>query len=174
MVRMMRPAVKRMIAISLAGNSSRHHGASDLHTSQGFSLIELLIVLVLIGLGLSLIGPRIGQSLDASRLKASVHAISAAARQARRLATGEQREVTLTIDVDRRTYHVDDHRHKQITPSSAKISMTAARSERTSDDVAAIRFFADGSATGGEVRLSAGRQSYAIEIDWLTGLARIN
>ena len=144
-----------------------------MRSARGFSLIELLVVLVVIGFSLSVVGPRIGHSLDASRLKASVRALSGTARQARLLARSEQREVTLTIDVFEHTYQIDGQRKRSIRPASTKVSVTGADSERLSENQIGIRFFADGSATGGLIELSLNEQLFSIEIDWLTGLARI-
>jgi hypothetical protein len=36
-----------------------------------------------------------------------------------------------------------------------------------------LRFFADGSATGGNVILTAGRRSIGVELDWMTGHASL-
>lgn len=141
---------------------------------RGFSLIELLVVLALVALSLSVIAPRVGNSIDTSRLKASTRDLLATARHARTLAQTQQREVTLTIDVVDRSYRLDDAKRLAILPSGTKVSVVGAQSERLSDDVAGIRFFADGSTTGGEIELSFAKQSYAIEVDWLTGLARLN
>ena len=56
---------------------------------------------------------------------------------------------------------------------SSKVSVIGAESERLSENQIGIRFFADGSATGGEIELALADQLFSIEIDWLTGLARI-
>lgn len=161
-----------MIATSPAGNSTARR-RWKLESAAGFSLIELLVVFALIGLSLSVVGPRVGHSLDASRLKASVRALAATARQARDLARTEQREVTLTIDVLERTYRLDDRTAHPIRPVSSTVSVTGAQSERLSENEIGFRFFADGSATGGQIELSLNDQSFFIEVDWLTGLTRI-
>lgn len=162
-----------MIATWSTGNNAARNAVNRVSGARGFSLIELLVVFALIGLSLSVIGPRVGRSLDASRLQASVRALSATARQARSLARTEQREVTLTIDVLARTYWLDDRRKHPIRPISTKISVTGAGSERLSENQLGIRFFADGSATGGQIELSLANQLFSIEVDWLTGRARI-
>ena len=36
-----------------------------------------------------------------------------------------------------------------------------------------VRFFADGSSTGGRVTLMVGERSYAVDVDWLTGRVRV-
>lgn len=162
-----------MHATSPTGSNAKNDLATSSTKYRGFSLIELLVVLALIGLSLTVIGPPVSHSLDASRLKASVRSMLTTARSARSLARSEQREVTLTIDVESRTYRLDDGSDLPILPATANIEVTAAESERFSSNRIGIRFFADGSATGGQINFSLDQQRHAIEIDWLTGLAEI-
>ena len=143
------------------------------NTRRGFSLVELLVVLALVGLSLSVVGPPVGRSLDASRLKASTRSLLITARTARSLARTEQREVTLMIDVESRTYGLDEQRDLSIQPKAAKSEVTAAESERRTENLIGVRFFPNGSATGGLINLSLNNQRHAIKIDWLTGLAEI-
>jgi general secretion pathway protein H len=72
-----------------------------------------------------------------------------------------------------RSYWLDARRKQAIRPISSKVSVIGAESERLSENQIGIRFFADGSATGGDIELSLADQLFSIEIDWLTGLARI-
>ena len=50
------------------------------------------------------------------------------------------------------------------------VLLLAACSEQ---DTGAIRFFPDGSSTGGRVTLMVGERSYAVDVDWLTGRVRV-
>ncbi len=95
------------------------------------------------------------------------------ARTARSLARTEQREVTLMIDLESGTYGLDEQRDLSIQPKATKIEVTAAESERQSENLIGVRFFPDGSATGGLISFSLNNQRHTIEIDWLTGLAEI-
>ncbi len=135
--------------------------------------MELLVVLTLVGLSLAVVGPNIGHSLDTAHLKASVRSLLTAARSARSLARAQQREVTLLIDLESRTYRLDDQSDLPIRPAATHIEVTAAESERLSENIIGVRFFADGSATGGRIKFSLAERRHAIDIDWLTGLAVI-
>lgn len=139
----------------------------------GFSLIELLVVLVILALGMAVVGPRFGKSMDVSRLNASIRAVLSSARVARNQARTEQREVALVFDVVDKTYRIDDAREHQINPANTKIKVTAAESEQFSDRQIAVRFFPDGSATGGRVQFSLNERARFVSIDWLTGIASL-
>ena len=140
---------------------------------RGFSLIELLIVLVIIGLSMAVIAPRLDQSLATIQLRASSRAVTAAARHAQNLAQKEQRDVLLLIDTAGRNFRTDRGTALRIRPADAKISVVGAESEKQSEHEIGIRFFADGSSTGGAVELALRAQRVAIEVDWLTGITRI-
>jgi general secretion pathway protein H len=43
-----------------------------------------------------------------------------------------------------------------------------------SESIGQIRFFPDGSATGGRIGLTLGAQQVEVVVDWLTGLVSVN
>ena len=48
-----------------------------------------------------------------------------------------------------------------------------ARSEQLSEKGGAIRFFPDGSSTGGRITLSIDSMRYLVNVDWLTGRVKV-
>lgn len=154
--------------------SNRPGSARPARSRNGFSLIELLVVLVVIALGAAVLAPRVGQSLDISKLNGTLRSLLATARDARAKAITQQREVVLLVDVAERSYRLDKGRSWPLRPADAAIEVTGAESERVSDSVIGIRFFPDGSATGGRVRFTINEQERFVDIDWLTGLAQID
>lgn len=161
-----------MRGIFQAGNNRFRstHGAR----LAGFTLIELLVVLVLLGVSLSIVGPRIGQVQDTARFNNSLRSVVTTARAARSRARTEQREVAVEFDVADRTYTLDNGAEREIRPRDTRVEVTAPESEKLSDTRIAIRFFPDGSATGGSVRLGLADRNSLISIDWLTGLATLD
>ncbi len=141
---------------------------------RGFTLIELLVVLLVIAMSLAVVGPRVAASIDSTRLNASLRSVLTSARAARTLARTQQREVALVFDVVDRSYRIDEEREIPIRPRDTIVKITAAESERLSDSRIAIRFFPDGSATGGRVQFGPDERARFVDIDWLTGLAQID
>lgn len=59
--------------------------------------------------------------------------------------------------------------HLPIRADELVLSLFAAKSEQVSETTGKIRFFPDGSFTGGRVGLARGQQKYHVTVDWLTG-----
>lgn len=61
----------------------------------------------------------------------------------------------------------------RILPHQAEIGVYTAQGEVVDANNAAIRFYPDGSSTGGRVTLAMGERKYLIDVDWLTGQTEI-
>jgi general secretion pathway protein H len=55
-----------------------------------------------------------------------------------------------------------------------ELSLTTATSEQLDDVRGRIRFFPDGTSTGGRVTISRDDRKFDITVDWLTGLVAIS
>jgi general secretion pathway protein H len=58
-------------------------------------------------------------------------------------------------------------------PKTAALSVFTAKSEAVEDKVASIRFFPDGSSTGGAISIANGGTKFRVDVDWLTGSVTI-
>jgi len=54
-------------------------------------------------------------------------------------------------------------------PDDVEVEMHTALDEVDTDNISAIRFFPDGSSTGGYIRIKNKNKAYKISINWLTG-----
>jgi len=77
--------------------------------------------------------------------------------------------MTVAFDLANNTYKVGDRDKDYSIPESIAVTVVTAQSELTGEGQANIRFFADGSSTGGRVVLDRGEVSKQIDINWLTG-----
>jgi general secretion pathway protein H len=73
-----------------------------------------------------------------------------------------------TLDANSRDWTGPNRRHGTL-PSAINIFATSARNEQPAAGVAAFRFFPDGSATGGRLKLQRDRAAWQLDIEWLTG-----
>jgi general secretion pathway protein H len=53
------------------------------------------------------------------------------------------------------------------------ITLFTAQSELTDAKTGAIRFYPDGSSTGGRVMLAREDRKFLVEVDWMTGQVKI-
>jgi general secretion pathway protein H len=53
------------------------------------------------------------------------------------------------------------------------LSITSAASDQSGGAIARIRFFPDGSSTGGRITLRSGQREWHVNVSWLTGAITI-
>ncbi|MFK8069076.1 MAG: Tfp pilus assembly protein FimT/FimU [Gammaproteobacteria bacterium] len=135
---------------------------------KGFSLLEILVVLIIIGFMVVLIPPRLSGVMASTHAKASARDMVSALRQSRNHAISSQNEQLFKLDLEKKTFTYDQKKIKKL-PENLKISLYTAQSEQFSDQIGAIRFFPDGSSTGGRIKLSMNNLHLFIDINWLTG-----
>lgn len=135
---------------------------------KGFTLLELVIVLFITVLGFSVIGFNLSSGNEASKLKAAARDLASALRYARGQALISHQEVTVTIDLANNTYTVNQRDKVYVMPEEIDVTLVTAQSE-LSQGLAGVRFFPDGSSTGGRITLEWGNAGWRIDINWLTG-----
>lgn len=134
---------------------------------QGFSLFELLLVLLMISLlsGMVMLNLNSG---GGSEQRAAARSLAAGLRMAREQAQSTQRDVVLLIDVAKRSFQFDQ---RTIALSSqVPVHLFTAKAEQRSRDIGGIRFFPDGSSTGGHVEIG---NAFRVNVDWLTGRVQV-
>ena len=142
-------------------------------SEEGHTLFELLVVLAMLAVIAAVIVPALGQG-SASKLKASAREVAAGLRESRTLAIIRNRPVAFAVDIDERAYSTGAGRSPRRLPKAIQVSLYTARSELRSDRMGAIRFFPDGTSTGGRITLAAANRSYVVDVQWLTGRIRIH
>lgn len=138
--------------------------------SRGFTLIELLVVLAIVAIVSTLAVPLVFNAMPGVALEGAAREVAAALRAGRGRAIAGNREVAFTLDVDSRRFAVSGPGAMRGTlGKDLDISFTTARSELADETTGVIRFFPDGSSTGGRISLARGEREYHVDVDWLTG-----
>lgn len=140
---------------------------------NGFTLLELLVVLALLAMTYALIPPMFSLGGSTAELKAGARQVAAGLRKARSQAIVSRSETTLTLNVESRNFVLSGDDKPRILPHQAEINVYTAQGEVVDANNAAIRFYPDGSSTGGRVTLAMGERKYLIDVDWLTGQTEI-
>lgn len=135
---------------------------------SGFTLLEMIVVLVVLGLMASLIvirGPPSSALLD---LHGTAGEVAQELRGARAQAIASDRRVVVRIDAAAHTLRVDDA-PPRLLPASLGLRVVAVSQEVAAPRTARITFAPDGSSSGGTIDLVAETRRMRVAVDWLTG-----
>jgi general secretion pathway protein H len=142
------------------------------HRHSGFTLVEVLVVMVIIALVLGLLATSISRSISGAETRVAARKVVAALRYTRTRAILDKSETVFMVDTEARSYQAPD-REEVVLPEGVDILLTTARSELTSEVAGGIRFFPDGGSTGGHVDLVVRGREYRVDVAWLTGEATL-
>lgn len=138
-------------------------------SNKGFTLLELLLVLFVVILGFAVIGLNINSGNDATGHQSAARDLVSALRFAKGDALIGHKETTVAIDLNENTYTVSDRDKVFTIPENIELTVVTAQEELNGDGQAGIRFFPDGSSTGGRIKLERNSVLWQIDINWLTG-----
>ena len=136
--------------------------------ARGFTLIEIIAVVALIALAATVVVVSVGSGLAGARVRAASKDLAAALRYTRGQAIVERSQQVLLLDLENRSYTAPDKEPVQLPPEM-EIRLVTARSELEGEGAGRIRFFPDGSSSGGRITLVRGEAEWQIEVEWLTG-----
>jgi general secretion pathway protein H len=131
----------------------------------GFTLIELVVVLAIIGLSLAIATPLLSKGSPGTALAAATSEIHAALRTARSTAITEDRRVFFQADS---TGYWLDRRHHALAASSS-----VAPPRIRTDGGTRIAFFPSGGSSGGRILVSNGNGQREITVDAISGRADV-
>ncbi|RDI98698.1 type II secretion system protein GspH [Dyella solisilvae] len=161
---------------ALAANASRLRLASRerrcVRAPQGFTLLEMLAVILLIGIAAAAVAVSVNQGLASARVSAASGELAGALRATRAQAIVHGEERTFDVNTRDNTYRVGDGKPVRL-PSGMRIGITSAKEDQVNSYTGRIRFFPDGSSTGGHVTLQRDRRRWQVNVSWLTGAVSV-
>ena len=135
---------------------------------SGFTLIELVAVVALIGIALGVVSLSFSKSMSNAKVQAASRDLVAALRYTRGQAIVKNQQAALDLDIQNNTYQAPGRPLVKL-PKDMHMALLTAESEQTSANSGRIRFFADGASTGGHVSIFAGQREWRVNVNWLTG-----
>ena len=135
----------------------------------GFTLVELLVVLVIMAMAYTLVSPMISSGVSGTELKASARQLAAGLRKARSEAVARRQQTVMTVEVEARQFQLSGDPRVYRLPQSVAVQLFTAQSELVAGTAGAIRFFPDGGSTGGRITVTSHLRKYDVDINWLTG-----
>lgn len=141
-------------------------------SERGFSLIELVIVLVLVGIGASLVLPSLDKGFDSLRIRRAALGVAAVARSLRTRSMKEQRPFRLVVSLDDSSYRVLGE-DRVLFPEGVRVSVDGGEPVR--EGVRHFIFFPNGRMMSGEILVSGETQggSYAVRLDTISGKVQV-
>jgi general secretion pathway protein H len=136
---------------------------------DGFTLLEMVCVLAIVGLMAAVLMPSIPRQTSRSRLEA--YAIEAATllKADRNSAIRRRLEVTTQVDAGSRSVRSGASGEIVRVPEDVRFEALLPQSCNNRPVVATISFFASGMSCGGVIALTHVDTGYEIRINWLTG-----
>lgn len=143
-------------------------GKTDSLIQRGFSLLELLIVLAIVAGVVATSVPQMSKLYDSMKYRDAVRSAARALQSARYIAVSEGRSIDAKISVADKEINVEG---KRFSLGSSEIGVTSSRevNQLSPNTDAAIRFFSDGSSSGGSIELKLSGRSSLVKVDWLLG-----
>lgn len=145
--------------------------------SGGFTLIEVIVVMVLVGVVAALVAPTIRGGIRQSAVRRSVRAFISAARQASAVAVNKRRPTSLIVWPNDGTFGVEGSSQRYELPDFAEFGEIQGGREAEADDEVRFDFYPTGSSSGGSVEIDFDpgdhRQAYLLILDPLIGRVRI-
>jgi type II secretion system protein H len=157
--------------------------------NKGFSLIELMVVLILISFSISLIVPSLSRFSKAVELKGAAKKISGILRYCRSEAVNKGQVYQVLFDSNLREVRVQsmdskeekeektdraNHKKTYFLPDGIEMKGIQIASPQYRSEIPSIEFYPNGGSNGGAIVLdSQGRKGYKIKIHFLTGIVEV-
>jgi len=136
--------------------------------ARGFTLVELLVVLAIAAALLAVAPTALQRYRESTDYRDTLRTIAAGLTEARNTAISGGRVVAFSVDMGGRRYGVDGGLKREL-PESVIVRATVADTDLV-DNVARIRFFPGGNATGGSIEVIRPSGTGArLRTDWLDG-----
>jgi general secretion pathway protein H len=157
--------------------------------NKGFSLIELMVVLILISLSIALVTPSLSRLSRTIELKGAAKKVSTILRYCRSEAVNKRKVYQTLFDSNSREVRVqsmtlkeekDEKKEEKVTqktyalPEGIRMKEVDNPSSQSPSDSPSIEFYPNGGSSGGTILLdSEDRTGYKIKVDFLTGMVKV-
>ncbi|MFE0759001.1 GspH/FimT family protein [Inquilinus sp. NPDC058860] len=147
----------------------RQPGGPGRRPPLGFTLLELLVVLVIMAAAATLVTSSLARPMAKADFRAVRDSLVGELRLARSDAVTTGRETVVALDPRQRWFQRDGGKRHPI-PAGVQLDVVSAQEAATTESETAIRFFPDGESTGGRIRLTADGLPFEVLVHWRTGL----
>ena len=136
--------------------------------APGFTLVELLVVMAIAAVVMTALPTLFSAAFPGLEMKSAARRTAATLRLARESAIRRGEETVVLIDLEQHRLTLEGYRALSL-PDRLSIQLDAAARELIDAQHGTIRFFPDGSSTGGRLVLAHNGHGYQVGVAWLTG-----
>lgn len=138
-------------------------------SQAGFTLIEMVCALAIVGLMAAVLLPAIPRQTSRTRLEAYAIETAALLKADRNAAIRRRLDVTTQVDAPSRSLRSGASGQTVHVPEDVRFETLLPRNCDNRPVVASISFFASGMSCGGVIMLARLDAGYEIRVNWLTG-----
>ena len=136
--------------------------------SRGFTLFELLVVIVLIAVAAGIVGVAVTRGMQANAERQALSHIVGALRAARVEAIVSGQPARTLFDLKQRVVRAPGKKPFH-WPASLDIELHTAEQLG-----AAFEFYPDGGASGGHLLIGRAQSRWRVDVAWLTGVVQLH
>ena len=138
---------------------------------SGFTFVELIVVLVILGAVAALVAPSVSRTIVSARLRTAASDVRTSLARGRSLAVAGAEERAVAFDLSRGEFGVDNEAVR-LLPETIRLGAVLPGEDRKEQGNVRVRFFPDGSGDEAEISVTAeDGGTLRVTVDPLTGLS---
>ncbi len=141
--------------------------------NNGFTVLEMLLVLAIAVIAMMVVLPNLSRGLAAAEMRSATRDIASSLRYSRGYAIASGKESEFNIDVKSNRYSVSGRTKQYAVSDTIQLKLLTVDAEIKNEGQGVIRFYPDGSSTGGRITLETEDRTRIVDINWLTGQIEI-
>ena len=140
-----------------------------MHKGNGFTLLEILLVLTISSVLLVFVAPDMYRTISGMTLPKATQELATALRRSSSQAVNASTPASLLLNVKERSYQLSGSEKVYQLPKDLDVTILTGAGLVRGASSGAIFFYPDGSSSGGRISLQQGEREQQIHINWLTG-----
>jgi len=140
---------------------------------HGFTLLELLVVLIIVSLLVTLVPPLFSGAVPGAKLKAAARDLAVTLRLARNQSITRDVETQVHLNLESPGFAIGQQAQQPL-PSGVELKVEPVSGQNEAETTRhVVRFYSDGSSSGTLITMSRGKRRYDLHVSWLTGKVTI-
>ncbi len=141
---------------------------------RGFTILEMLLVLTIGVAAMAVVVPNFSKGISSAELRSATRDLASSLRYLRGYAVSTAHQAELSIDVKANKYRVSGKSKEYSISDAIHLTLLTVEEEIKDEGLGLIRFYPDGSSSGGRITLKAEDRIRIVDVNWLTGQVEIH